>query len=330
MPGLHSAGAGVGYFNPSRGLKTAENRGNLAQREWDWWNDMDSSSFIRISTLDPLKLTPADEVLPRFTNSAPLHVFFDKIYPDVYLYYRHPGGRFPWWKVEGKTKGFLYYHCPPGYSPFSSSIRMRLVDGLPTPTAFRRGRDLSFENGLPWQLMASQIAVYDIYEGVRKKLVADGLWTAEDHKYVFEAWKNRRILFPDRTLFSLDQEFPLTLNSYLNLTMAGKGEHRNFRHRLLSTLDKEVNWAFSGLIRSGETIARFERSPLPKHASSPAVCIRILRALSPIERLIETYPGPLPTVGELLQTTNRSGHACAWTFSLTNSPNSKALELLMY
>ncbi|KAF8180792.1 hypothetical protein K438DRAFT_1841834 [Mycena galopus ATCC 62051] len=290
-----------------------------------------ADAWTRLSTLNPTKLTPKDIFNP---GGEPLHVFFDNIYPDVVLPYRHPDTSFP-----GVSATVF---C---FTPFSSSIRLRQV---------ATGRDVTFENGLPWQIMACQMAVYDTYEGLRKKLIADGLWTTEDHAAVFDSWKDRRALFPERTLFALGQEFPLSLDANLTLTMAGKGEHRNFALRVLAADDRpcghsdkyrwvwegtEIPWGDDSPLRwpfSGDTIARFEPSPLPEHTSpsgSPtALCIRLLRQLTPIHRLIYAYPGPTPAVGELLPAPIDALPEEAvrpWTYPLTNNANSRALRLLM-
>ncbi|KAJ6487411.1 hypothetical protein C8R47DRAFT_1127259 [Mycena vitilis] len=297
----------------SRLLHTAWIRGNVDQAQpWHWWGALDCE---RISTLDPRKLTVDDIVDPSY--SKPQIVNFDNIYPEARLWF-NPGEQFP-----STGDCFLYYHCPPGTTAFSSSIRLRRISKY-SVKAFQHGSDLTFPNGLPWQIMACQMAVYDIYEALRKKLIADGLWTRQEHAEIYEIFRDRGKLFPDRTLFSLQQEFPLSLNSNLTLTMAGKGEHRNFALHVLGTGDKVYKWPFMG-----NTIARFERSPLPEHETSPAVCIRIMRVFSPIRRLIYRYPGPKPAAGELLPSTDASGEVRPWAYPLTNNANSRALRLLL-
>ncbi|KAJ7268272.1 hypothetical protein C8J57DRAFT_1324814 [Mycena rebaudengoi] len=221
----------------TRGIRTADNRGNVNQHgNWEWWG---MGSAIRISTLDPLRLTVDDIVTP---GGDSLVVYFDGIYPEARLSYQHPTIEFP----HRIGDCFLYYYCPPGHTPFSSSLRLRMIEE-PSVEAFQHGEDFKFKNGLPWQIMACQMAVYDVYEGLRKKLIVDGLWTTQDHQEIFDIWEDRGVLFPERTLFSLNQEFPLTLNSNLTLTMAGKGEHRNFALHVLGTGDKVYKWPFSGL-----------------------------------------------------------------------------------
>ncbi|KAJ7483840.1 hypothetical protein B0H11DRAFT_1201300 [Mycena galericulata] len=271
--------------------------------------------WTRISTLNPEKLTGEDIVDLDRTRS--LHIYFEGIYPDVLLWYRPAYVPFP-----SKGLAFLYYHSLPGLGPLSSSLRLRCVSA-PTLEAFRSGRDLSLPNGLPWRILAGQMAVYDIYEGLRKKLIRDKLWTKDDHAEIFRIFQARRILYPERTLFSLQQPFPLTLNERLALTIAGKGAQRDFALKVLSTGDKVDPWQFSG-----HTIAHFERSSGDK----PAVCIRILRVYSPIRWLIDQDAGPYcePAAGELLgMVDNESGEIRPWTYPLTNNANSKALRLLM-
>ncbi|KAJ7779515.1 hypothetical protein DFH07DRAFT_950581 [Mycena maculata] len=260
----------------------------------------------RISTLNPAKLNVEDIIEP----THPMDVYFEGIYPDVHL------------NMPVTSRGFLYYYTPPGLGPLASSIRLRCIPDR-SAEAFHLADDFTFSNGLPWQIMAGQMGVYDAYEGLRKKLLYDGLWTIEDHKRIFDIFSKRRILYPDRTLFSLEQDFPLTLNAHLTLTMVGKSEASSFGLYFLGTKkDKEWMWPFAG-----DTIARFERAPPGKSAMR----MRIVRVLTPIRRIIPGYSGPYlePVEGELLSVVRKSGEIRPWTLPLTDSGNSKALRLLM-
>lgn len=173
-------------------------------------------------------------------SNRDLHIYFDGIYPDADLWYRYPKIRFP-----SECLGFLYYHSPPGLGAVASSIRFRRISQR-SVGAFARGQDLLLPNGLPWQIMASQVAVYDMYEGFRKKLIEENLWSDEDHTEIFRIFLNRRKLFPERTLFSLEQEFPLTLDESLILTMVGKDEQRECAMPVFGTDGKMNRWPFSG------------------------------------------------------------------------------------
>ncbi|KAJ7101964.1 hypothetical protein C8R44DRAFT_808928 [Mycena epipterygia] len=290
-------------------------RGNIEQRkEFDWW---EYHGGRRISTLNSQRLTVED--ILDFSNfdprSAGQRIHFDGIYPDVWI---HP-------TENPNCAGFLYYHSRPGLPALASSLRLRLIS-TPSVEAFQTGRDFCLNSGLVWQIMAGQIAVYDSYEGIRKQLVREGLWTKDDHSDIFSVFGDRRVLYPDRTLFRLEQPFPFTLHNNLTLTVVGKSEQRKFSLRVLETEDYVRRWHFSG-----DTIARFERSNHPDHVASPAVCIRILRALTPIHRLDHGYIGPYcePMTGELLSVLTLSGEIRPWAYPLTKNANSKALSLLI-
>ncbi|KAJ7626224.1 hypothetical protein B0H17DRAFT_1188067 [Mycena rosella] len=205
----------------TRRIHTHPLRGNIGQGEFDWW---DGSGGQRISSLNPEKLTTDDIV--EFGNDG-LHIHFDGIYPDV-------------WIIQGPptaARGFLHYLCCPRMLALASSLRLRLIS-TPSVEAFPSGHDACFSNGLVWQLMAGQMAIYDVYEGFRKQLIKEGLWAQEDQENIFRVFQNRGVLFPDRTLFYLEQEFPFTFNGNLTLTLVGKNEHRNFALHVLGTDDK--------------------------------------------------------------------------------------------
>ncbi|KAJ7118395.1 hypothetical protein C8R44DRAFT_790667 [Mycena epipterygia] len=298
-------------WHMTRRLHTHPVRGNTEQdHEFHWW---DSSGGQRISTLNSERLTVDDIV--KFDYNGSLHIHFDGIYPDVWIHQK---------PVPGE-RGFLYYHSLPGSPALASSLRLRLIQRS-SVEAFHSGHDFRLENGLVWQLIAGQMAIYDIYEGLRKQLIQEGLWTDEDQQNIFNVFRDRGVLFPERTLFHLEQEFPFTLNGNLTLTMVGKNEHRNFAMHVLGTGDKGYRWPFSG-----NTIARFERSTHPECVSRPAVCIRIMRVFTPIRRLIYGYTGPhcKPVAGELLSVVTPSGEIRPWTYPLTKNENSRALGLLM-
>lgn len=216
----------------SRRLHTHPLRGNIGQdHEFHWW---DGSGGRRISTLN-LEMLTVDDLVKFDPYNQSLHIHFDGIYPDV-LIHQEPAPT---------DRGFLYYHSPPGSPALASSLRLRLISPG-SAEAFHSGHDFRLDNGLVWQLMAGQIAIYDIYEGLRKQLIKEGLWTNEDQANIFDVFRDRGVLFPERTLFHLAQEFPFTLNGNLTLTMVGKNKHRNFALHVLGTDDKVYRWPFSG------------------------------------------------------------------------------------
>ncbi|KAJ6549595.1 hypothetical protein DFH09DRAFT_1169092 [Mycena vulgaris] len=293
-------------------------------RHFEWYQAI-ADSLPSISSLNPKRLTPDDHWFPSTDNRT---VIFDGIYPQVRLSYRIQRSDDPMPIRFPETAGFLYYRSDPGpLSPVSDSVRFR-----ETPHAslegFQQGQDLLLPNGLPWQIMAGQIASLngsgpDVfrYEGLRKKLLAEGLMDEDDLHYIRAVHKDRQLWYPSLTLFSLEQPFEFVFDKNLILTMVGRTGERRFVSRFHG--GPVPSWLFSGSV-----LARFELSRNPSPTDVATVSIRVLKIVDPVRSLVPNDPGPLcvPTEGDFLRVKRASGEPRPWTFALRgDSANVKAL-----
>lgn len=77
------------------------------------------------------------------------------------------------------TRGFFYYHLPPGLSSIAGEIRFRITP-TPNPASFSQGTDLLMSSGLPWRLQILPALNFSIYRFILDLLLRDGLVTPAD------------------------------------------------------------------------------------------------------------------------------------------------------
>lgn len=99
----------------------------------------------------------------------------------------------PWYTVRNKTdrtrptrfppgtRGFLYYHHPPGLPSTAGALRFRLTDS-PDPSSISRGTDLlQPETQLPWEVSLARLATTQYWKAAFDHLLLqDRLVTSDD------------------------------------------------------------------------------------------------------------------------------------------------------
>ncbi|KAJ7086400.1 hypothetical protein B0H15DRAFT_801581 [Mycena belliarum] len=268
------------------------------------WLDRDESLFQtrRLSTLNPAYLQPADytsfsfmanpsvSFLPHTSSCLVRYFIKDK------KYQLFPKG----------TRGFLYYHSPRHLPPMAGGIRFRVTPSS-NPWSFADGADL-LQEGLPWEISLHSIASATGRTVLRDQLLHEGLVSrAElDHARALVPQKKR---FDARlAVYRLRQPFPVAFDRGLYLWAVGPTHALPWTYAQMFADNRR---AYRPLVRpyTGSAVAQFELSPLPEHAGTATVVMRILRLLAAPACVLPGYDGYLPPPAEGALVARRMGHA---------------------
>lgn len=116
----------------------------------------------------------------------------------------HLPGKFP-----PNSKGFLYFHIPPGQSSISGELRFRLTP-TKNPASFDEGHDLTRTNGFHWRVQSHAMP-----EALRNFALRDQVVTPA----VITEWEQLSRVAPSATaLYYLEQPFFLDF-AYASISM---------------------------------------------------------------------------------------------------------------
>ncbi|KAI0675708.1 hypothetical protein C8Q78DRAFT_344774 [Trametes maxima] len=241
-----------------------------------------------------------------------------------------PNHRFP-----PDSRGFLYYHLPPGAPPLAAEIRFRLTRA-PDPRLFAAAPDLLTTWGLPWSIPLLHILGGRGSDPLWPILLADGL-VSEDLSARATALSPKRPEGPPgsvsvpgrpalgpstRILHAFGQPFLLDFSKY-QLAFWMVGHDRVSHARLFGALRNGQTRSSAEMPLAGSAICCFEKSTLPEHEGMRAAVLRVLRIVNPV-RLRGRARGRLPAAtqawleqtcpreGELLRT-RTYGRAVVWS-----------------
>lgn len=121
------------------------------------------------------------------------------------------------------TRGFFYYHQPPGLPDIAGEIRFRLTS-TSDPAGFHLGADLMTRHGMPWRLQIFRTANTPSYRFMWDMLLRDGLMTPsmllECQTYLSSNIAGAR---GQNYIFAIGQPFPFTFNHFSNIIWVAVG-----------------------------------------------------------------------------------------------------------
>jgi len=242
-----------------------------------------------ILTLDPKRFEAVGQ--KQFVGSRRVKVF------SHYVDFNYPGGRnsdaFP-----PNSRGFLYYRKAPSNEPeLSSAVRLRVVP--PGTVNFAGGTDLKYPDGSPWCLPIYRITSCKGYAPIVDMLLADGFVTRNQVEQL-KKLSIPRLHWSSTVLHDASEPFLWNLLSTpysLHLITPTMAVKLPFIFSQPPHLSSYIH-SFEGLVR-----VRLEKSPLPEHANTCRVAVRVLEIVEPIK---VTYPDyqlqvAMPVAGELLK-----------------------------
>ncbi|KAF8875856.1 hypothetical protein BD779DRAFT_1562357 [Infundibulicybe gibba] len=238
-----------------------------------------------LSTLDPRHLQPSD-----FTDLSDMLPTF--VLPEVDP--EQPG-------LKPNTRGFFYYHRPPGLPFTASGVRFRVTPSKdPSLTNFEAGKDLLFPFGLPWQISFPSIVICSSTLGhLRDYLLRCGAITQSEVD-TYRAQFGSYLPSSYYTLHTLDQPFPISFGAYsVYLVIVGSNEIHRLR---LPFSDPRMNGKPEGRPYRGLALAQLRPSTLPEHAGRDVLVMQILKIVQPVTCAVPGYDGymPQPEEGALL------------------------------
>ncbi|KAI1787633.1 hypothetical protein LXA43DRAFT_1028282 [Ganoderma leucocontextum] len=251
-------------------------------------------------TLDPTKLT-ADHYIDCSLRTQPYLRVLDhspngttvasdaNIWTRAYIYAGH--SRWDGRKFPPDTRGFLYYHLPPGCPPIAGELRFRLTPSS-DPAGFPTGSDLRTQTGIRWSVPLYKIACCLSLRPLRTLLLREGLVSQQTFDLLASAATGTvtgdgslsRHAIKDssqstmQTVSAFGQEFCFSLRKAKPFLLVGTDSVR--RRRLI--------YAAPFMVRvdgkpcqytpfEGSVVCCFERSKLPEHEGRRVVVIRIKR-----------------------------------------------------
>lgn len=165
-----------------------------------------------ITTLNPQKLVRSDFV--DFSGHIQPVIYPQRLPRSVvnFHFINSKGIPFP-----PNTRGFLYYHSPPG-APFAGQIRFRLVeDG--DPSKFAQSSDLMGPLGVPWHIHVTWLGSKSTYKSICTQLLSENLATWS----ILNKYKNEN---PPRArtpvVHSVGQPFSMSFSSDQHLRVSKK------------------------------------------------------------------------------------------------------------
>ncbi|PPR01580.1 hypothetical protein CVT24_005871 [Panaeolus cyanescens] len=211
------------------------------------------------------------------------------------------------------TRGFLYYHLPPGRPPFSATVRFRVTPS-PDPASFADGYDLPIPLSHqhvpgPWQLRIPKLVVRRGASPLVDLLQSEGLLhptTIECVKRNYDMAKfgrNSHFLYTLEDPFIIQHRSKVVVRQPTSLrlkafTELGAGEIivANYHHLYFD---------------SGAALVRFEKSTLPQHKGKKVVVRRCLGILEPFVPSAKAKPKKIalhtPIPGELMMSRHQEG-----------------------
>ncbi|KAJ7110680.1 hypothetical protein C8R44DRAFT_743139 [Mycena epipterygia] len=237
----------------------------------------------------------------------------------VQLRYTHSERHLPF---PRHSRGFLYYSSEPHRAPIEASVRFRLTPDE-TPASFLRGQDLLAPWALPWQITLLQIATLPRYLRIREQILHEGMVTEDQLSHCRHVFRKHSI-FPQYTLFRLEQPFLANFSGSMSLTAVGETLHPFILNPFRVLLPKQYfAW-------SGSALVRFEPSTQPKHAGRRVVHMRIVKIVQPVVR-VEGHTARLdkPEEGQLLTVSLHSRDPGPWAYDIDGATKpASALRVL--
>nr|VWO95504.1 N/A [Ganoderma boninense] len=263
---------------------------------------------LKISTLDPTKLTPGDymdlsgRALAHATLSA--HSYSSALSASTHL---HPAGWPRWSTFPPGTRGFLYYRTPWG-PPLAGELRFRLAR-TPDRAGFAAGADLVAPNGVPWSVPLYNMPHTWSYRSLEAQLLADGLvpqWAFD----VLAATPGLASHASHASVVSaFGQEFRLQFSrkSLLGSSLLFVGADAVAKYVPRGTLGLGSRSLLYPPFQDSAIMCCFERSTLPEHVGKRVVVLRLKRYLDPSwARLPAITEGTRPREGELMTSLARN------------------------
>ncbi|KAJ7119195.1 hypothetical protein C8R43DRAFT_1152397 [Mycena crocata] len=222
------------------------------------------------------------------------------------------------------SKGFLYYHSEPHWTPLEGRIRFRVApEG--NPASFASGKDLLLPSGFTWQVILPQLACRTDYLLTGQQLLSEGLVTEEKLSRCRSLFSGKRIS-PQYTLFRLDSPFVVNFASKLSLTVVASSVHQI-----------QLSMIFAAYVNSkrcypwtGSALARFEISRLPEHAGRRVLHLRFLKMFEAVTCTVTHSTGRVvePREGELFYVKLHRNAAEPWAYDVDSrdEPCSVALR----
>ncbi|KAF9466179.1 hypothetical protein BDZ94DRAFT_1319807 [Collybia nuda] len=288
-----------------------------------------------VTTLRPENLRPIDYVTMHGRTGTsiynPIPPGWDYLEPTL-----RGGGRYGFARLHAQpgafpkhSKGFLYFYIPPGQSPISGELRLRIT---PTkdPASFEDGYDFTKSDGFHWRVQLPKMPMSLRNLAVRDGLVSKSLLAEVDR--VASEYLSKRRFAPIH--FYLEQPFFVDFSSYtLRIFCAGKGQLR-----LVKIRNPAREWRpawrnlkppYTGTCDTA--VVRLELSTLPEHAAGSVIVFRVLKILQPVECVWPNYDGyqVQPEEGSLI-TICDDGVYRPWTIKLDrNDHESVGLKLFL-
>ncbi|KAJ7747612.1 hypothetical protein DFH07DRAFT_923751 [Mycena maculata] len=208
------------------------------------------------------------------------------------------------------TRGFLYYYAPPNHlPPMAGGVRFRITPSG-NPATFQKGVDL-LHDGLPWQIPLHTIAcAVGDFEILRKQLLLERLVTQADLDQCLAATPNKKRLDHRTTLYGLNQPFPVAFHRAQSATVVGSAGLKRWSYSY-TFADNRMQHRPLARPYAGAALAQFERSPLPQHAGTQTLVLRITKMLAPPTCTLPRYDGYIPPPAEGALVRRPMGHARA-------------------
>ncbi|KAF7359017.1 hypothetical protein MSAN_01242400 [Mycena sanguinolenta] len=248
-----------------------------------------------VSTLDPARLKPSDHLdissLLRYTiRVQSTYDHGTPAYPTL-SYYKHKGvpSAFP-----PRTAGYFYFYRPQNLPCTAGAIRFRIASVY--PAKFSRGRDLLRPDGVPWEVSLPMVA--KTRPVLRDLLLRDGLVTATELRECQDMFHSHRKMGRVQTLlYRFDQPFSVSFDGSNHIQIVIGAQ--KYSSRIAVFQEQRSGWSCP---YSGKALVRFELSPLPEHANSRRIVLRVIKITDPPKLRIPYYDGylPRPNEGELV------------------------------
>ncbi|KDR82050.1 hypothetical protein GALMADRAFT_240509 [Galerina marginata CBS 339.88] len=218
------------------------------------------------------------------------------------------------------TRGYLYYKRQgDGKSGVSGSLRFRVLPA--GASAFEQGSDLQTPEGMPWKIYPYTIVKSPNYSPVASMLLEEGLISQQtlDH---LQSLPTIRFNCRSTVLHQLSEPFvanfqysPSIVYIITPYTMLEWKKFPLYAFAVVSHNSKGIDFQ---LPYKGSVRMRFEKSPLPEHANTHNVVLRVMDILIPVEKVSRNPRHQIlePVAGELLMRQNVRGTRFLWSVDL--------------
>ncbi|KAJ7839825.1 hypothetical protein B0H14DRAFT_1064968 [Mycena olivaceomarginata] len=243
------------------------------------------------------------------------------------IQYHYRNGYMPF---PSGTRGFLYWKSEEEISSLAGALRFRIT-GSADPKSFEDGCDLMWPSGIPWQIMQAQVATRARYKHILTQLLAEDLTTESNIHQCRKTFRQEH-LFPEITLFDINQPFPVNWEATVALIIVGRGGEMRTAY-LRSGFSNAGPAGKRAFPFKGRAILRFEPSSLDVQLGQRVLLLRVLRLLDPIADRRSEGRTVMPVEGNLVKIKDmRKDPAIEtpWAFDIdrSNSGLARALRLL--